>query len=267
MNKIIAVLLLLIIVFGGAFLYLNSSYQKDATPEDDPEQSSSDEQPSSGEKDDGDDPFRLSETSEEYQIKTLLIRDPGDIALYSNLEDKLSSSDAMVKNDCSDLVTAGFYTKEFDHIGLFISDYIRLSGSSSTLASSGYFSIDSNNTPSITVIEPPDSRIAVQSYPLVYQNGEPVEIVNNTENNARRIIAATTNDQDVIFIVIYQKNSVFDGPTLSEIPELISLYDDKERTKIDDAINLDGGAHSAFRSRFVNLPELSTLGGYFCMRY
>jgi hypothetical protein len=47
------------------------------------------------------------------------------------------------------------------------------------------------------------------------------------------------------------------------------LLDDLEKNSsinIKDAINLDGGTHSVYKSGQLNLTEASIAGGYFCIK-
>lgn len=267
MNKLIIVLTTLLIISTGVlFLLWNQRGVSEQVDNSKPTLTRNNNS-TIPEEDKADSDSVQNTTNGAYSIKSLLIRDTDNILLFSNLEERLASSEALVQNNCTDLVTAGFYTKEFQHIGLFTSQYNMISRSSSTLSQSGYFYIDSNIKPHITTSEPTDARLAVQTYPILYLDGNPQNIVNNSDDKARRIVVATTSDDEVIFMVIYQTNSVFSGPTLAELPDIISKYNNAENLGIMNAINLDGGTHSAYISRYTKLPEISTIGGYFCMRY
>lgn len=205
--------------------------------------------------------------SGEYKINTLLIRDINSINLISNLKDRLTSTEAMVKNNCTDLVSAGFYTKELQHIGLFIAEYQTISNNSNNIASSAYFYIDDDNTPQISDSPPSRAKLAIQSYPYLYNNRSKINVITNNEEYSRRIAVATTTKNEVMFMIFYTQGSVFNGPRLDELPGLIEKFQERESVKFKDVLNLDGGRHSAMISRIVNIPELSTIGGYFCIRY
>ena len=265
MNKIIILLIIALAASTGAYLYLNSN-KTDEIAREQPVTTPTPTDKMTKEID-PDEIFESPNHSGEYRINTLLIRDIKSIKLFSNLEDRITSADAMVKNNCTDLVSAGLYTKEFQHIGLFISDSKEISNIRGNIPSSAYFYIDQNNTPQISTSPPVNARLALQSYPYLYNNKAQINVVTNNEDYSRRIAVATTTNNEVIFMIFYTQGSVFSGPRLDELPGLIQKYQERENVQLTDVLNLDGGRHSAMISRFVNLSEISTIGGYFCMVY
>ena len=75
---------------------------------------------------------------------------------------------------------------------------------------------------------------------------------------------ATTKEGKVIFIVAYTKGNPLSGPRLTELPEIIDELSKNAKLDIVDALNLDGGSHSAFLTKSFQLTEISTIGSYFC---
>jgi hypothetical protein len=53
---------------------------------------------------------------------------------------------------------------------------------------------------------------------------------------------------------------------LSELPEIIENINNEKNLSLENVINLDGGAHSAFISDLVSLNEASPIGSYFCIK-
>ncbi len=92
--------------------------------------------------------------------------------------------------------------------------------------------------------------------PLVIQHDEP----------ARRTIAAKTRDNTYVFLTVYDENSVFGGPLLSDLPSAVEEISNREEFRIADAINLDGGSASAFYNGDANLSELTSVGSIFCIK-
>lgn len=204
-------------------------------------------------------------TNDDYKIDWITVHDLNNIRLYSNVEEKLTSSEA--KNDklCNYLINAGFITKYGKHIGLFVNSDGKLEDSIRSNTFNGYLSIRDNKS-SITKSEPIYSKIALQSGPVLILEGNPLEMNLKSDENARRIVAAVNKNHELMFLAIYLKNSPLSGPKLSDLPEM--LLDVEKNTSLDftNAINLDGGSHSAFLGRSANLFEASIIGGYFCIR-
>jgi hypothetical protein len=92
----------------------------------------------------------------------------------------------------------------------------------------------------------------------------PLAIKNDEPN--RRIVAATTDNNQLIFMVFYRDSSQFQGPMLGLLPELISMFTRQTGIDIVDAINLDGGSASVFISNYDRLNELAHIGSYFCIK-
>jgi len=80
------------------------------------------------------------------------------------------------------------------------------------------------------------------------------------------VISAVTGDNKLIFMVIYDPKSVFLGPELVDLPQIVSLVSAENDLNIADAINLDGGSASAFKSRDFSLSEISPVGSFFCLQ-
>ena len=195
----------------------------------------------------------------------IIVRDPKKVTLHSNLLEKLSSFEAKKKNSCLHLINAGFYTKEDKHVGLFISAGEKLSESKESQLFNGYFSITSDGKPSITRF-PSFARLALQSGPILMEKKQPAVLKLENDNPARRIVLAITQEDNLVFLVIYNKKSVFDGPLLSQVPGLLKNLNKDTSLEIVDALNLDGGTASSFISGSVNLRELTRIGSYFCVK-
>jgi uncharacterized protein YigE (DUF2233 family) len=192
---------------------------------------------------------------------------PQDVKLYSNLKDQKLSEEIYVDKSCSVLVSGGFYSEENTHLGLFVTNFEAISETSQSATRNGFLLIDSNEKLTISSAPPKITpKIALQSGPLLMLNNEVLPLkINNDEPN-RRVVAAKTFDNKLIFIAIYRDNSDFQGPMLGDLPEIINLFSEKTGINVVDAINLDGGIHSIFISDYIRLNEFAHIGSYFCIK-
>ena len=204
-------------------------------------------------------------SKEEVIVDWIVISDPRLLELYSNLENKLTSQEAVKKYKCRFLVNSGFFSNS-GHIGLFKEKEKLVKNYEENNYFNGFISLDNKNRFSISKEPPLDPLIAVQAGPLLTLSGKPIDIIEENNKNSRRVIAAKLHDESLVFLVFYYKNNSFSGPNLTELSELIKNLKDKKILDIVDAINLDGGKHSVFISDKTKLTEASNVGGFFCVR-
>jgi len=201
----------------------------------------------------------------DYVANIVRIKFPGEIVLYSNLEEKLTADEISKDKKCKYLVNAGFHDEQNNHIGLFIAEYNIISYTKTSSTFNAYFSTNDGKA-YITQIPINNPRISVQSGPGLIKNELIQKLTIKNDESARRVVAATNKSGDVLFIVIYSKDSLYQGPFLEQLPEVLMTLSNQINLKITDALNLDGGTHSAFYSDEVKLKELSLIGGYFCIK-
>lgn len=203
----------------------------------------------------------------DYKVNWVVIRNNSKLALYSNVINRLTSEELKLENNCNHLVSAGFIDEENNHIGLFLNHDGLISKSIQSSTFNGYFSIDDKNIAKISTILPENPKIAVQTGPLLFSDNKPPTLSLRNDEYSRRIVVAVSRQKEAIFIVFYSKSSPFSGPRLSELPQLLENLENNSSINLTDAINLDGGTHSAFKSGQLNLTEASIAGGYFCVKY
>jgi len=174
------------------------------------------------------------------------------LTLVPNFDKQQTSSRIM--EECTYGANGGFYTPDNKPIGLFIFDGVLLSPATTNATFNGYFVKTDHFT--LTRQPPTNSaEFAVQSGPYVTAQSI-LKIKNDTF--ARRVLVGRSGSQ-WRFYAITEKDNVFDGPKLSDLPELLA------KLKIDEALNLDGGSASAFYSTSgVRLGELTPIGSFFC---
>lgn len=190
-----------------------------------------------------------------------------DLSLIPNFEMKLTSKNILIDEDCKVLTSAGFYSKDSSPIGYFVSNRQELSAFTENSLFDGVLSINQLATPRITREVPKDPLVdAVQTGPIVFENGKPRELSFIRDYSARRVLAAVTGSNELIFLVFYLPDSEFLGPMLSQLPELTGKLNSEENLSIADAINLDGGSASTFAITDFSLSEASPVGAFFCAK-
>jgi exopolysaccharide biosynthesis protein len=197
------------------------------------------------------------------QANWVVIRNPAKLHLISNLNDSLTAGEARNKFGCTHITSAAFYGENGEYLGYFVSDSEVLSGSQKSSLFNGYFYIK-NNTADISLNEPAAPRIAFQTGPVLFWEGKPRIINTANDKDARRMVAAIDAGGNIYLMVFYNRESVFIGPKLTELPEIIADLNNDKNLKIVKAVNLDGGGASAFMSAQISLQELSKVGSFLC---
>jgi uncharacterized protein YigE (DUF2233 family) len=194
------------------------------------------------------------------------VANPEEVELYSNLKEQKLSEEIKVNKSCQILVNGGFYSTENTHLGLFVSNFKVISPELNSPLLNGFLWIDGNKVVIGSSSPNINPRIAIQSGPLIMQNRLLSTLEIKNDEPARRIVAGTTSNNELIFLVIYRDGSIYQGPLLGQLPKIIELFNKKAEIDIVNAINLDGGDHSIFISSFDRLDELGHAGSYFCVR-
>lgn len=194
---------------------------------------------------------------------------PESLYLLPNFIKKGTGKAVAEANECKFLVNAGFYSSDENSlnypIGLFIHDGVKASSYRENKTHNGLLSINHLDTPRITDYVPEDNlRNAVQTGPLLIVNDEPQSLVLVRDKMRRRMVAATTGANELYFIAVYDPGSTFNGPYLSDLPDILKIFETESMINIADAINLDGGAASVFYSEDFYLSEASPVGSFFC---
>ena len=199
-----------------------------------------------------------------YQISWFTIKDPEQLTLIANFQNKLSADEIIKKHACQRGINAGFYGKDNRPLGIFINDQNDRKNKLESNLFNGIFYLTSNNLFSIEE-ELPDKplKFALQSGPFLifHKNTLPLKIID--DKLARRMVVAT-NEKEIIFLAVYDKISPLQGPYLSSLPKIIEAFSQKTGREIINALNLDGGSASAFTKPGLQLKEISAVGGFFC---
>lgn len=189
-----------------------------------------------------------------------------EISLKPNFTAKKSSKVIASSEGCLLVSNGGFYTTTHSPIGLFISEYEQLNSFQDSSLFDGVISVNDFETPRITRSRPNDRlRFALQSGPILIENSIIQKLNIRNDSDERRAVAGVTGDNKVFLAIIYKQDSVFSGPKLGDLPEILSDFGRKANLEIADAINLDGGTASALYSNEVSITEASPIGSYFCI--
>ena len=190
-----------------------------------------------------------------------------DITLIPNFGEKETARNIFEKGSCKALISGGFYTPEGSPTGLFVSEGSQIKKYVSSSLANGVYSINDFETPRITREVPRDHlRVALQAGPLLIENSFTQNLRLIRDEEARRIVIGVTGENQTVFMVFYNPNSVFIGPTLDSLPEVLESFQEKTGVELADAMNLDGGTASTFFSSEVRLPEATPVGSFFCIR-
>ena len=190
--------------------------------------------------------------------------DPTKVELYSNLTNKQTSAQIIHERNCKTLVNGGFYSKENKHLGLLIDTNGLVSHAQENSLFNGFLWFDLQGV-YITTSPPDNAHLAVQTGPVIINDSKPRMLSIKNDEQARRVVAAITTENKLLFLVIYRDGSEFQGPYLEELPKIIQEFSNSSDLEIVNAINLDGGNASAFITDFVNLTERTQIGSYFCV--
>jgi len=194
------------------------------------------------------------------------IVEPEKVELYSNLKNKQLSEQIKVDNSCQTLVSGGFYSKENTHLGLFIGNFSLVSQAVESPLLNGFLWTKDNNISIGSDFPDTSPKIALQTGPLLFKDSQPLLLAINNDEPNRRIVAATTADDKLLFLAFYRDEAQFLGPLLADLPQIIQTFQEKTNIEITDAINLDGGKHSVFITNYERLNELEHIGSYFCAK-
>lgn len=200
------------------------------------------------------------------RVSYFTIASSSALNLYPNFKEKLSADQARKMYTCRFLTSAGFYDKQNEPLGLFVSAGKTLQLNRPSNFFNGYFSLAFDNSFSVgRVPQDKQSRIALQSGPLLVEAGQPQVLKIIDDKPARRIVIGETKKGEIIFLVFFNKEEDLQGPNLADLPELLRKFSQLSGIELKSALNLDGGNASAFYNEEISLSELTSVGGFFCI--
>ncbi|HUD19061.1 MAG TPA: phosphodiester glycosidase family protein [Patescibacteria group bacterium] len=196
----------------------------------------------------------------------LIRANPKHVSLIPNYTKKLEFMAMITAAGCKAAISGGFYDTDFQPLGLIVIDGNIQNNAITSGLLDGFFTIDSTGKAEITALKPETAALALQSGPVIMANGNPIDLSIHNDEHARRMVVAVAPDQTLVFITVFTSDSVFDGPLLANLPQIIASIAANESVPTLDAINLDGGTASAFFSPNRALSEIRPVGSVFCIR-
>lgn len=197
-----------------------------------------------------------------YELKNV-----ADLKLGLNLKDKLTASQIISAQKCKFLANGSFYSKEGKPLGLFIAGAEKISNAYFNPLFNGYFYVSQENKAGVTGQLPLGAlKIAIQSGPLLFENGQPKPLKIKNDKAARRITLSVLEDGSLLFAAFYDPDNNLSGPLLSQMPQFLEDFEAVTGRRIINSINLDGGSASAFYNGDFFLSEFNPIGSYFCVR-
>lgn len=188
------------------------------------------------------------------------------LSLIANFTTRSDAKSLMKEYGCTSAVSGGFYTETNTPLGLFKTNNTQYAPKIQSSFVNGFLWFDEADVPHITrTIDESIASQALQTGPILIEQRKPVPLTIRNDFGARRVVAALDTSGDLIFLVLYDADKVFDGPLLADVPKTLSNIFESENIEVTDAINLDGGSASAFFSTSDSLSELTPVGSLFCL--
>ncbi|MFA6004925.1 MAG: phosphodiester glycosidase family protein [Patescibacteria group bacterium] len=195
-----------------------------------------------------------------------IISEPSRVSLVENKlhEDSLELAQ---KNNCTQFTNGGFYSTSIVPLGLFIVDDVEKYPVHESETLNGFVWIKMTGETGITRA-PPNGRLrlGLQSGPIVFENGLPVQLSIATDSDERRVVVGVTEDNRLVLMTVYNGQSTYLGPRLGDLPDVLAEIFKKEALSITNVLNLDGGTASVFNDTTAFLGEFKTVGSIFCIR-
>ncbi len=201
-----------------------------------------------------------------YVIRVIPPSRTNDIVLILNMQD-VSMKRLATEHNCKSAINGGFYTTNRAPLGLFIHNDIEVQAEHVSPLLNGYWYKTENGTNGITrEIPQKEIKEALQSGPLLLENGKQLPLTINNDEQTRRSIIAQTEQGDIIFLIIFFQQSPLEGPLLSDLPQLITKVAQREQLVVTSALNLDGGSASGMLTDNDNISELTSVGSIICSK-
>ncbi len=212
-------------------------------------------------------PAVLAQTASKYQTSFFHVYPDQSLSLIANFSQKADSSTLQQTHGCIAGINGGFYSESHTPIGWFVEDGKQINTSQKNSLFNGFLSRDLQGRAEIDNILPKtEVWSGVQTGPILFYKGEPVELQLVRDKQARRMVAAATSSGDLLFLSFYTDASSLDGPLLAELPGLITEFEQTHKFDIVAAVNLDGGSASTFFSEEIQLSEWQPIGSLWCVK-
>jgi len=204
--------------------------------------------------------------SNTYSYSGAPITNPKNLKLIPNYSEQQSSTNIIDQNNCQFLTNAGFYSKTNQPIGWFTTDSNTISQVQSNRLFNGFLYLEEGKV-NISDTAPVTSvTFGLQTGPILIQNNQALNLTISNDSPRRRAFAALTKKNQLQFFIVFNKNSLFEGPKLSDLPEIAEKIGFKLGDTFTTAINLDGGTASTYYDGEIHLQEAQPVGSFFCLQ-
>lgn len=181
-------------------------------------------------------------------------------------ENQSAASKVFADNGCIAGINGGFYGKDNEPLGFLVSDGIEVAKEQKSDLLNGYIWLSDLGGFGITQSLPESKfELALNTGPLLYLEGNLQQLEIVADKMARRSIIGTLSDNSLFFLTVFDSQSVYLGPKLSELPKTLEQIAEKEGWQIIEAINLDGGTASAYKDQDNSLWEFKPVRSVFCL--
>jgi uncharacterized protein YigE (DUF2233 family) len=199
-----------------------------------------------------------------YRFTYFFVHKAQDIKTISNLSNRQDTTEIIKNNRCQKAINGGFYTENFQPLGLLIIDNQPINANidsqliNSYLTLAPILSISSERLMNETTV--------IQTGPLLINQGETVKLNLVTDKFSRRMVAAINDQDQLLFLAVFNDDAVFSGPKLADLPLILEIIFQQQKFKIIQATNLDGGSASMFKNQDLYLSEYKTVGEVICVK-
>lgn len=211
-----------------------------------------------------------------YKEKTLFISyfeasKTAGLILIPNFKEKEFGEKIAETNNCIYAVNGGFYKGNAAPLGLFYSNGQRLGKTIKSNTANGFIYQDKTDKRFIERVEPAfidGLDFVVQSGPYFDVGKYRLRTINDIM--ARRVLAGIDDEDRLYLLAIYNRENIFGGPYLSDLPQIFASEEVQEKIKLTKMINLDGGGASFFYAKEgeekYSLTERQPVGSIICIK-
>jgi uncharacterized protein YigE (DUF2233 family) len=210
--------------------------------------------------------LKVALDSGSYSLLFYRVKPDETVRLVPNFSQKLSARTAKTERNCRVITNAGFYTPDARPIGLFQISDNTIGSFAENPTFNAFVSKSASGGYAIGNPLPTEKTDWIfQTGPLLIRDHQVLSLKIINDENARRMVAATTGDGNLILMMFFDENLTTDGPKLAQLPEFIRAADKTFKLNIRNAVNLDGGSAAAFLSIEGSIPEITGVGSFLCI--
>lgn len=215
--------------------------------------------------------FEITFAQQQLVIYLVEIEKFSKVSLIPNFTRKENGLTSVEKNSCKKAVNGGFYTPDGKPLGLFLTEEREWGKAISSNLATGFFFQEKNGQRFISKIKPENFSgldFILQTGPLITVGDYQLKLV--SDEKTRRMLLALDKSGRLYIISVSGKDNSFDGPFLSDLPQIFNLEEIQRRLVLTTLLNLDGGAASYFyvsdaQNKF-SLSEITPVGSFLCVK-